>query len=176
MKRVGVVGCLLWLCLLLLPGGCALAGEGEGPASSAVTTAQPEPTASRTEPQLLPFSIEELASAEQMEELTGVSFSAPQVFEDGTQLYFLSQDSQYSVQIDVSQTTYAAFDMMSGQFRDAVSVPDLGEGAWWSEEVQTLLSYQNGYLVGVTVDLPSEGESAPADAAREIAELIGSQL
>lgn len=175
MKRRKIGGLLCVACLLFLLGGCA-AAEGGGEISSAAGTTGAQTTTSRTAPTRLPFSIRDLVTTDQIEALAGVSLSDPEVLESGTQLYFLSEDSQYSVQIDVSQTTYAAFDMMSGQFRDAVSVSDLGEGAWWSEEVQTLLSYGNGYLVGVTVDLPAEGETAPSDAAREIAALVLSTL
>ncbi len=170
MKRMGIA---MLLCLLAaLLGGCMQGGQE--PSSAASTEAST--TTSRTELQLLPFRIDELLTKEHVEEITGVSMNDPQVFENGTQLYFLSEDNLSSVQVDVSQTTFEVFDLLAGQFRDAVTVEELGESAWWSEETQTLLSYGNGYLVSVTMGLPEGGEKPPAEAAREMAILVLSKL
>lgn len=174
MKRMAS-GVLLLCLLAVLLCGCA---GGKEPSSSAPSAGPigTSTTTSRTELQLLPFGIDELLTKEHVEEVTGLSMNDPQVFENGAQLYFLSEDNLSSVQVDVSQTTFEAFDLLAGQFRDALTVAELGEGAWWSEEAQTLLSYKNGYLVSVTLGLPEGGEKPPAEAAREMAVLVLSKL
>ena len=95
------------------------------------------------------------------------------LYEEGTQALFTNGDSSCQVMVNLKNETRTLFDANAA---DCETTPQegMGETAYWSVESGELVVHQNGYTLGVWVQLPDGGTAN--GCIRQIAQQILEKL
>ena len=161
MRKLRVVSLiLLCITILLLWTAC-----GSKPDTSGNDTSEPIGTA----PPMLPIDITTVITREQVSTALGTAVGEGETFEDGTALYFASDDAQTHAEIHMMECSRDIYDATAVMYADAVGAPNLGEIAIWSETSKQVILYAKGYMISVTADIPNKTSDELLVAARQMA-------
>ncbi len=117
-----------------------------------------------------------LLTVEQVADALGKPMGEAQVYENGTRLYFLSEDSTASMDINFLKTSREIFEDTLARYSDLQEAPNIGETAKWSEESGELLLYGKGMMISLHPDAPKMDTEGKLTAARHLAALILEKL
>ena len=128
-------------------------------------------------PPLIDVDLATLLSVEEVSDAIGREAEAPEVYELGTLVQYLSLDRTIAVNIQLESCTPEVFDVtVHTLYSDLIDAPNLGDIAYWSGENRQLVLYGRGYMIGVNVDITDGREEDQLAQSRQLAGLILEKL